>query len=56
MEKQFTKLTKKEIINTNGGIFGIDDAVFWPLLVESFGIGFSIGTTIKQKKEKQRNK
>jgi len=47
MEKQFTKLTKEEMIDINGGIFGIDDTIFGGLFIIGFSIGVLVGTNRK---------
>jgi len=56
MEKQFNKLTKKEIMNTNGGILGIDDAIFWSLFVNGFAAGIYVGINKKNREEKRKKR
>ncbi len=40
---KFTDLNTKELMNTDGGVFGIDDAIFWGAVVGMFAAGAGCG-------------
>jgi len=54
MKKQFTELTKEEMMNINGSIFGVDDAIFWKLVATGFSAGVAVGINRINRKHKHK--
>ena len=45
--KEFKELSMNEMLEIDGGVFGIDDAIFWTLVGIGFGAG--VGCAISRK-------
>ncbi len=49
-ENEFKRLTENEIMEIEGGIFGVDDAIFWGLVGAGFAAGIATGISRKNRK------
>ncbi|WP_455720511.1 hypothetical protein [Agathobacter sp.] len=47
----FMELTNENLIECDGGIFGVDDAIFWTLVAAGFAGGIATGVSRKNRKE-----
>lgn len=47
---EFKRLTEKEIMEIEGGIFGVDDVIFWGLVGAGFAAGVATGISRKNRK------
>lgn len=47
----FKRLSMQELYDVEGGIFGVDDAIFWTLVAAGFAGGIATGVSRKNRKE-----
>ncbi len=47
---EFNTLTDEEIMEVEGGIFGVDDVIFWTLVGAGFAGGIATGISRKNRK------
>ena len=47
--KDLRELTKEEIMEIEGGIFGVDDVIFWGLVGAGFAAGVATGISRKNR-------
>lgn len=47
---KFEYLTEEEMLDVDGGIFGVDDAIFWGLVGAGFAAGIATGISRKNRK------
>ncbi len=45
----------QELYDVEGGIFGVDDAIFWTLVAAGFAGGIATGVSRKNRKKIERN-
>ena len=51
----FKRLSMQELYDVEGGIFGVDDAIFWTLVAAGFAGGIATGVSRKNRKKIERN-
>ncbi len=44
----FKRLSMQELYDVEGGIFGVDDAIFWTLVAAGFAGGIATGVSRKK--------
>ena len=47
----FKRLSMQELYDVEGGIFGVDDAIFWTFVAAAFAGGIATGVSRKNRKE-----
>ena len=47
----FKRLSMQELYDVEGGIFGVDDAIFWTLVAAGFAGGIATGVSRKNRKK-----
>ena len=47
----FKRLSMQELYDVEGGIFSVDDAIFWMLVAAGFTGGIATGVSRKNRKE-----
>ena len=50
-EDNFKRLSMQELYDVEGGIFGVDDAIFWTLVAAGFAGGIATGVSRKNRKK-----
>ena len=50
---KFKELSLEEKMEVNGGIFVVDDVIFWSLIGTGFASGVAAGISRKNRKEKK---
>lgn len=50
----FEILAEEEMLDIDGGIFGVDDAIFWGLVGTGFAAGIATGISRKNRKQYYR--
>ena len=48
---QLKRLSMQELYDVEGGIFGVDDAIFWTLVAAGFAGGIATGVSRKNRKK-----
>lgn len=51
----FKRLSMQELYDVEGGIFGVDDAIFWTLVAAGFAGGIATGVSRKNRKIERNN-
>lgn len=47
----FKRLSMQELYDVEGGIFGVDDAIFWTFVAAGFAGGIATGVSRKNRKQ-----
>lgn len=51
VNEKFCVMTQEDELMVDGGIFGVDDAIFWTLVAAGFAGGIATGVSRKNRKK-----